>query len=86
MFSVAWQEDGQLLVQGNHIYLQYPEGVANQLILCARMNPWDRFMALLKKKTDHNDWKVLAEYFNSLDKTSAWHTKETFARLQTHDY
>lgn len=86
MFTVTWHDQGHLLVQGENIHLEYPEGVANQLILCARMNPWDRFMALLEKKTDSAQWPALSGYLTSLDKSAAWHAKETFARLQTHDY
>lgn len=86
MIEVTWQDNGQLLVKTEGVHHEYSEGAANQLILCARMNPWDRFMAMLEKKTDASVWPNLHAYMTSLDKSTAWHAKETFARLQTHDY
>lgn len=83
--NVAWQDGGVLSIASQTINLEYPQGKANQLILCARMNPWDRFMAMLEKNTDASQWTTFNEYLISLDKQNAWKVKEKFARLQTHE-
>jgi len=84
-FKVSWQDSGVLSVVLESLALEYPQGKANQLILCARMNPWDRFMAMLEKNTDPAQWTALNQYLRSLDKQAAWKAKESFARLSTHD-
>ena len=83
--NVSWSDKGVLAVGSSNIQLEYPQGKANQLILCARMNPWDRFMAMLEKNTDTAQWTGLNTYLTSLDKQAAWKIKEKFARLQTNE-
>ena len=81
--DVSWQDTGMLAVGSETVHLEYPQGKANQLILCARMNPWDRFMAMLEKNTDATQWTTLNAQLTAFDKQAAWKFKEKFARLQT---
>lgn len=83
--NVFWNDQGVLAVGCENIQLEYPQGKANQLILCARMNPWERFMAMLEKNTDAGQWTALNAYLTTLDKQAAWKIKEKFARLSTHE-
>lgn len=83
--NVCWQDSGALAVTSDVVALEYPQGKANQLILCARMNSWDRFMMMLEKNTNTAQWTTLNTYLNSLDKQAAWKVKEKFARLQTQE-
>lgn len=55
----------------------------NQLVMCARMNNWDRFIAMWEKKTDSSVWPAIRTYFETLNSTNQWKLKETFARLET---
>ena len=84
-FQVAWDDNDALIVDTGTTHFEYPKNAANQLILCARMNPWDRFMAMIEKKTESPVWAALGTYFTSLDKDAAWKVKEKFARLSTHE-
>ena len=85
MVTTNWQDNDTLLLNAGAISVEFPVGAANQLILCARMNPWDRFIAMLEKKTDATTWPELKTYLDSLDKQTAWKAKESFARQSTRE-
>jgi hypothetical protein len=82
--QISWLESGTLEVTSSFLgTFEYAQGKANQLILCARMNPWDRFKAMLEKNTDTAQWTILNAHLTTLDKSAAWKFKEKFARLST---
>jgi hypothetical protein len=79
-------ENGELRVSNSEgLEIRYSRVNGNQLILCARMNDWDRFTNLWKKKTDATQWSQLELFFTELDRAKRWRIKEAFARLGTVD-
>lgn len=82
-FQINWNDQETLIVDSGSIHLEFAKGSANQLILCARMNPLERFLAMLEKKVEGNDWTNLSAQIATLDRPEAWKFKEKFARLQT---
>ena len=82
--KVVASEEGELVVSFEpDISIQYPRSVANQLIRCARMNDWDRFIAMWKLKSDPQVWAKIESVYSALDVQQRWKMKETFARLAT---
>ena len=77
--------NGELMIRAGGREIRYSRVHANQLILCARMNDWNRFTAMWEKKTPAETWKVLQESFEAMDMNVRWKLKETFARLTTVD-
>ncbi len=76
-------ENGEISFSVEGSEIRYERNHANQLILCARMNDWDRFTAMWKRKTDPATWEKWAPLFSKLDTGGRWKIKETFARLAT---
>jgi hypothetical protein len=79
-------DNGELLVSDpSGLEIRYSRVIGNQLILCARMNDWERFANLWKKKTEASQWTQLEMLLSHLDRAKQWRTKEAFARLGTVD-
>lgn len=82
-FQVSWNDHQTLILEADSIHLEFAKGSANQLILCARMNPLERFFAMLEKKLEGENWANLSAQITQLERPEAWKFKEKFARLQT---
>src|SRR3989442_10303319 len=85
MELLAYQ-NGELVVRVNTVQeCRYSRVHGNQLILCARMNDWNRFTAMWKRKTDPTLWNAVETHISTLPVASQWKIKEAFARLATLD-
>lgn len=76
-------ENGEIHFSAEGSKALYERNHANQLILCARMNDWEKFKAMWKRKTDPAIWEKWEPRFASLDIAGHWKIKEAFARLAT---
>lgn len=65
--------------------VRYPRVQANQLILCARMNDFERFSAMWQKKTEPAVWTEIENALATRTSQDRWKLKEGFARLATRD-
>lgn len=82
-FDVAWSPKDTLLAHIGSVELDFSKNVGNQLIWCARMNTWDRFMAMLEIKIPGDKLGEIKSVLADLDSKALWKVKEAFARLST---
>ena len=85
MELVAYQSGELAVLLNDGRESRYSRVSSNQLILCARMNDWNRFTALWKKKTENSRWDAIENVLISLDSKVQWRVKEIFARQTTVD-